>query len=77
MKLKASVLLPNDFYVSPNKKYHVRYNIAGYGGRYTRVNQVVKNKQFMDWWLSEKAPSIVNVFLDGEGAVRRQLSIGF
>lgn len=67
MTLKASVLLPNGYYDNPNKKYPVRYNIAGYGGRYTRINYLMRNPGFTDWWFSDDAPQIINVFLDGEG----------
>ena len=67
MTLKASVLLPGSYYDNPTKTYPVRYNVAGYGGRYTRVNWVLKRKTFEDWWLSEEAPQIITVFLDGEG----------
>jgi len=67
MTLKASVLLPRGYYDEPNKKYPVRYNVAGYGGRYTRINYIIGNKGFSDWWFSEDAPQIINVFLDGEG----------
>ncbi len=67
MNLKASVLLPWSYYDHPDKKYPVRYNVAGYGGRYTRVNGLIKNKTFSDWWFSDEAPEIINVFLDGEG----------
>ncbi|SHE79695.1 Putative esterase [Mariniphaga anaerophila] len=67
-RLKAAVLLPASFYDEPNRKYPVRYNIAGYGGRYTRANSYVQwNKSFLDWWQSDEAPQIINVFLDGEG----------
>jgi enterochelin esterase-like enzyme len=67
MILKASVLLPGSYFDQPNKVFPVRYNFAGYGGRYTRVNRIVGNKAFTDWWLSDDAPQIINVFLDGEG----------
>ncbi|WP_372947536.1 alpha/beta hydrolase [Mariniphaga sp.] len=68
MRIKAAVLLPSSFYSEPDRKYPVRYNIAGYGGRYTRANQFVQwDKSFLDWWQSDKAPQIINVFLDGEG----------
>ncbi len=67
MKVKAAVLLPGSWYEEPGRKYPVRYNIAGYGGRYTRVNRLVNDPAFSDWWLSEDAPQIINVFLDGEG----------
>jgi enterochelin esterase-like enzyme len=65
--LKASVLLPSGYNSNPDMRYPVRYNVAGYGGRYTRINSLVKNKEFMSWWTSENAPQIITVFLDGEG----------
>jgi hypothetical protein len=64
MRLKAAVILPRNFYEQPEKKYAVRYNIAGYGGRYTRASRFLRN---MDWWTSDEAPEILNVYLDGEG----------
>ncbi|KPL21278.1 MAG: hypothetical protein AMS23_09545 [Bacteroides sp. SM1_62] len=68
VKLKASVLLPGDYFDHPEKRYPVRYNIAGYGGRYDRVYRLArKNSNFSSWWFSEEAPRIINVFLDGEG----------
>ncbi len=42
----------------------MRYNIAGYGGRYTRASQMLSH---IDWWMSDDAPEVINVFLDGEG----------
>ncbi len=66
--LKAAVLLPPDFSEEPKRKYPVRYNIAGFGGRYTRANRFVKwDQEFLRWWQSDQAPRIINVFLDGEG----------
>jgi len=68
VRLKAAVLLPSGYYDEPDRKYPVRYNIAGYGGRYTRANRFVSwDKNFMNWWLSDDAPQIINVFLDSEG----------
>ncbi|MCG6187789.1 alpha/beta hydrolase [Maribellus maritimus] len=67
MFVKAAVLLPKSFYNKPDKKYPVRYNIAGYGGRYTRANRHVENNSFMEWYLSEEGPEMITVFLDGEG----------
>lgn len=67
VNLKASVLLPNSYYDQPNASYPVRYNIAGYGGRYTRINRLLNEKNFTEWWLTDEAPQIINVFLDGEG----------
>jgi hypothetical protein len=64
MRLKAAVILPRNFFEQPDQKYAIRYNIAGYGGRYTRSSRFLRN---MDWWTSDQAPEIVNVYLDGEG----------
>jgi len=66
MYLKASILLPADYDLS-SKSYAIRYNIAGYGGRYTRINYLLEDEEFMEWWNSEEAPEIITVFLDGEG----------
>jgi len=67
MILKASVLLPRDYFQNPDKKFPVRYNVAGYGGRYTRINRIMRNENFSKWWFSESAPQVINVYLDGEG----------
>lgn len=68
IRVKAAVLLPSSFYTESERKYPVRYNIAGYGGRYTRANRFVQwDKSFLEWWQSDEAPQIINVFLDGEG----------
>ncbi|MEN8116567.1 MAG: alpha/beta hydrolase-fold protein [Bacteroidota bacterium] len=67
MYLKAAVLLPNNFFNNSTTKYPVRYNIAGYGGRYTRANRYARDTPFLNWWTSDEAPQIVTVFLDGEG----------
>jgi hypothetical protein len=64
MHLKAAVILPKNYFENSNQKYAVRYNIAGFGGRYTRAGNFLRN---MDWWTSEEAPEILNVYLDGEG----------
>jgi len=67
VKVKAAILLPRNYDENAQKTYPVRYNVAGYGGRYFRINNVVKNQGFMEWWASEDAPEMINVFLDGEG----------
>lgn len=65
MHLKASVLLPHLY--DNSKSYTIRYNVAGYGGRYTRINRLIGDKTFMNWWDSDEAPQVITVFLDGEG----------
>jgi len=63
--LKASILLPRNY--EKGKAYPIRYNVAGYGGRYTRINYLLNSEQFMNWWQSDESPEIISVFLDGEG----------
>jgi len=63
MRLKAAVILPRNYF-QQDKKYPVRFNIAGYGGRYTRASGFLRN---MEWWQSDEAPELLQVFLDGEG----------
>lgn len=65
MYVKASLLLPKNY--QKDKGYPIRYNISGYGGRYNRVNRLVQSQDFMDWWLSDDAPEIINVFVDAAG----------
>ncbi len=65
MTLKAAILLPRNY--DPKKAYPIRYNVAGYGGRYHRINRQLGDKDFMKWWQSDEAPEIISVYLDGEG----------
>lgn len=65
--VKASVLLPSTYFENTDQSFPVRYNIAGYGGRYDRINRLVNNPEFMTWWNSPEAPQVITVFLDGEG----------
>ncbi|NQU87430.1 MAG: hypothetical protein HQ541_16880 [Mariniphaga sp.] len=68
MRIKAAVILPSGYYKNPDKKYPIRYNIAGYGGRYTRAARLTREgSNFHKWWMTDEAPQIINVFLDGEG----------
>lgn len=67
MYLKVGILLPYSYSEDTKQQFPFRYNIAGYGGRYTRVGRLANNKEFMAWWLSPEAPQMVNIFLDGEG----------
>jgi len=67
MEVHFAVLLPSGFYQAMDKKYAVRYNIGGYGSRYTRAGRLMSSSSFKDWWMSDESPDIINVFLDGEG----------
>ena len=65
--IKAAVLLPSGYADNPTKKYPVCYSIGGYGSRYMRVNQIVRDSTLNAWWTSEDAPQVITVFLDGYG----------
>ena len=67
MHLKATILLPKNYKEGSNKAYPIRYNVSGFGGRYTRVNRLSGNKEFMAWWNSDDAPEVITVFLDSDG----------
>ena len=67
VELTFTVLLPHDYAEAPDRRYPVRYNVAGYGGRYDRVNRLLADAEFADWWSSEGAPGVITVFLDGSG----------
>lgn len=67
MYLKATILLPKNYKEGSAKAYPIRYNVSGFGGRYTRINRLSGNKEFMDWWNSDDAPEIITVFLDSDG----------
>ncbi|MBP9134692.1 MAG: hypothetical protein KBF75_11735, partial [Saprospiraceae bacterium] len=65
--VKASILLPSKYNENKTMSYPIDYNVAGYGGRYDRVNRLTSSKRTMDWWTSDDAPQIIVVMLDGEG----------
>ena len=66
--IKAAVVLPSGYHEDEAAKYPVRYNVAGFGGRFTRVNRLLEEgRKFEEWWSSNDAPQILQVFLDGEG----------
>ncbi len=67
VELIASVLLPHGYFDQPGTAWPIRYNVSGYGGRYIRVNFLSRDQEFYNWWFSDKAPGVINVFLDGEG----------
>ncbi|RRO24945.1 alpha/beta hydrolase-fold protein [Flavobacteriaceae bacterium 14752] len=67
MLIKAAALLPSGYDQKSYKRYPVRYNIGGYGERYIRVNDLVEDAEFMNWWTSDEAPQIITIFLDGHG----------
>lgn len=65
--LKASLLLPSGYFDHPGESYPICYRAPGLNGRYTFVENKLKDKEFMDWWLSGTAPQVIYVFLDSRG----------
>lgn len=63
----AAVLLPSGYAEQKDRAFPVRYNVAGYGGRFNRVNRLLKNPKFTTWWEGDDAPQVITVFLDGYG----------
>jgi len=63
---RAAILLPSKYYENPGKEYPIRYNIGGGFGSLDRVNRLIKDTSFFNWWLSDNAPQIITVYLDGE-----------
>jgi hypothetical protein len=61
------MLLPSTFFDHPDQSFPICYRAPGLNGRYTFVNNKLKDKEFMEWWMSGKAPQIVYVFLDSRG----------
>ncbi|MBV5313142.1 MAG: hypothetical protein JZU47_07580 [Prolixibacteraceae bacterium] len=65
--LRASVLLPSNFFDHPEKSYPICYRVPGLNGRYDGINGMMRNKDFTDWWFSGNAPQIIYVFMDSQG----------
>ncbi len=65
--LKASVLLPSGYFDHPGRSYPICYRAPGLNGRYTAIEGMMKDKEFSEWWFSDKAPQIIYVFMDSQG----------
>jgi len=63
---RAAIFLPSKYYENPEKEYPIRYHIGGGFSPYARVNRLISDTTFYNWWLSNEAPQIITVFLDGE-----------
>jgi len=63
---RAAVLLPSGYFDNPGKEYPVFYYIGGGDSDCIRTIHMRWNR-FSDseWWLSEDAPQVIIVFLDG------------
>ncbi|MEN9440427.1 MAG: hypothetical protein RLZ33_503 [Bacteroidota bacterium] len=62
----VGVLLPSQYYKNPKKEYPIYYYIGGGDSdcRYLSL-QMQLSKDFANWWMSEDAPQIIIVYLDG------------
>lgn len=65
--LKASILLPSGYFENPDRSYPICYRAPGLNGRYTSINDLMKDSSFTEWWFSKTAPQIIYVFLDSQG----------
>jgi S-formylglutathione hydrolase FrmB len=65
--LKAAVLLPNSFFDHPERTYPICYRAPGLNGRFDKINGMMSNKDFTDWWFNKNAPQVIYVFLDSKG----------
>ena len=63
---RAALLLPSGYFDNPGKEYPVFYYIGGGASDCIRTIHMRWNR-FSDseWWLSEDAPQVIIVFLDG------------
>jgi len=64
--LRAAVLLPNSYQTRINERFPVLFDIGGFHARYTRVEDLLAEKDFKAYWYSPEAPQAIVVFLDGE-----------
>jgi hypothetical protein len=66
--LRAGVILPRGFDSEPAKRYPLRVHIGGYGARFTNVQRMMRaGSSFRDMWVSDGAPRMVLLHLDGDG----------
>lgn len=62
----VGVLLPSQYFKNPKKEYPIYYYIGGGDSdcRYLSLT-MDRSKEFADWWMSDDAPQIIIVYLDG------------
>jgi hypothetical protein len=68
MYLRAAVILPRDYEREPERHYPLRVEIGGYGTRFTRAGGLMSQGSFFRrFWLSDDAPRMLLLHLDGAG----------
>jgi hypothetical protein len=66
--LRAAVLLPRGYDREPDRRYPLRVRSGGYGSRYTAVERLMRSgSEFRAAWLSDEAPRMLLLHLDGAG----------
>ena len=66
--LRAAVILPRGFDQEPSRQYPMRLSVGGYGRRYTAAARLMRDgSPFRRAWLSDDAPRMLQVLLDGAG----------
>jgi S-formylglutathione hydrolase FrmB len=68
MYLRAGVILPRGFGDDAARRYPLDVNIGGYGDPYSTIgNLMAEGSAFRGMWLSDSAPRMILVELDGDG----------
>jgi len=66
--LRAGVILPGDFDSESARRYPLRVEIGGYGSRFTNAGRMMaEGTAFRKTWLSDDAPRMILLYLDGDG----------
>jgi hypothetical protein len=66
--LRAGVILPRDYEENPSRRYPLRVHIGGYGASYRDAEVMLqKDGPFRKVWMSDEAPRMVVLHLDGDG----------
>ncbi len=68
MYLRAGVILPRGYEQEPERRYPLRVRTGGYGARFTAVRRLMRRGHpFRTAWMSDDAPRMVLLHLDGAG----------
>ena len=61
----AAVMLPSGYFENPDIEYPIYYFVGGGDSDYLAALWQMEDKEFADWWMSDDAPQIIIVYLDG------------
>jgi hypothetical protein len=66
--LRAGVVLPRGYERDTARRYPLRVRIGGYGASYTTIQRMMRDEApFRKAWMSDEAPRMILVHLDGDG----------